>query len=124
MKDFYLSHMPPLSSADEFTKRVADIRKAFNNVVLNDKQTSIPVFCMKQQPKPTKIRVMFNAPATILWVGDKKFVSKAHAEEFDEEKGLLMCLAKANGISHLSLKKMLKCAERPKEKKDDKQKEE
>ena len=47
-------------------------------------------------------RVIFNPPATILFVGGKKYVSKAHNEEFDEEKGLLMCLAKANGISHFS----------------------
>lgn len=59
-------------------------------------------------------RVIFNPPATILFVGGKKYVSKAHNEEFDEEKGLLMCLAKANGISHLDLKRMLANATRPK----------
>jgi len=68
----------------------------------------------KYQPK--KIRVMFNPPATILWIGNEKYISKAHDEEFDEEKGLLMCLAKAAGISHLKLKKLLKDAERPKKK--------
>ena len=70
-----------------------------------------------------KMRVIFNDPATILFVDDEKFVSKAHNEEFDEEKGLLMCIAKANGISHLELKRMIKNAQRPenkKEKKEDK----
>jgi len=62
-------------------------------------------------------RVIFNKPATILFVNGEKFVSKAHNEEFDEEKGLLMCLAKANGISHLELKRLLKQAERPQQKK-------
>lgn len=59
------------------------------------------------------IKVIFNNPATILFIDGKKYVSKAHDEEFDEEKGLLMCLAKAQGISHLELKRMIKGAERP-----------
>lgn len=59
------------------------------------------------------IKVIFNDPATILFVDGKKYVSKAHNEDFDEEKGLLMCLAKAQGISHLELKRMIKGAERP-----------
>ncbi|MGN0804383.1 MAG: hypothetical protein ACI4MS_03265 [Candidatus Coproplasma sp.] len=65
--------------------------------------------------KNMEMKVIFNPPATILIVGDKKFVSKVHNEEFDEEKGLLMCLAKANGITHLKLKRILKHAKRPKE---------
>lgn len=60
----------------------------------------------------TAPKVIFNPPATILFMNGKKYVSKAHNEEFDEEKGLLMCLAKANGITHLQLKKMLKGAKR------------
>ena len=65
-------------------------------------------------------RVIINDPAVILFVEEfnpitgirssKKYVSKAHNEKFDAEKGLLMCLAKANGISHLELKRMLKGA--------------
>ena len=42
------------------------------------------------------MRVIFNDPTTILIVNGKKYISKAHDEEFDEEKGLLMCLAKDN----------------------------
>lgn len=64
--------------------------------------------------KGNKFRVVYNNPLTILYVNGKKYISKAHNEEFDEEKGLLMCLAKANGISHLELKRMIKNAERPK----------
>lgn len=61
------------------------------------------------------IKIIFNPPATILITPDgKKYVSKAHNEEFDEEKGLLMCLAKANGFTHLTIKKMIKNANRPK----------
>lgn len=55
-------------------------------------------------------KVIFNNPATILLIGKNKYVSKAHNEPFDPEKGLLMCLAKANGISHLDLKRMIKSA--------------
>lgn len=58
------------------------------------------------------VEVIFNPPATILFMNGKKYVSKAHNEAFDEEKGLLMCLAKANGITHLQLKKMIKGAKR------------
>lgn len=59
-----------------------------------------------------KPKVIFNDPATILFMNGKKYVSKAHDEPFDEEKGLLMCLAKAQGISHLELKRMIKGAKR------------
>lgn len=58
------------------------------------------------------IKVIFNEPATILYMNGKKYVSKVHDEEFDEEKGLLMCLAKANGITHAELKRMIKGAKR------------
>lgn len=58
------------------------------------------------------MRVIFNNPATILIVGDKKYIAKAHDEEFDEEKGLLMCLAKASGYTHANLKSLLKTAQR------------
>lgn len=61
-------------------------------------------------------KVVYNMPATILFVGNEKYVSKAHLEDFDKEKGLLMCLAKANGISHLQLKRMIKNAEDQREK--------
>ena len=63
------------------------------------------------------MRVILSNPATILFVDGKKYVAKAHNEEFDEEKGLLMCLAKAAGISHLDLKRLLKKATRPNDKK-------
>lgn len=58
------------------------------------------------------MRVIFNDPTTILIVGDKKYIAKAHDEEFDEEKGLLMCLAKASGYTHANLKSLLKVAQR------------
>ena len=74
-------------------------------------------FISKPKMSTKNMRVIFSNPATILFVDDKKYVAKAHNEEFDEEKGLLMCLAKAAGISHLELKRLLKKATRPNEKK-------
>lgn len=61
-------------------------------------------------PSKNKYEVIFNKSATILFVDGKKYISKAHNENFDSEKGLLMCLAKANGISYLELKRMIKGA--------------
>ncbi len=41
------------------------------------------------------MRVIFNNPATIvLWEDGTKTVVKAHGDEFDEEKGLAMAIAK------------------------------
>jgi len=59
-------------------------------------------------------KVIFNPPATIVYVNGKKYVSKVHDEEFDEEKGVLMCLAKAQGITHSELKRLIKNAKRSK----------
>lgn len=47
-----------------------------------------------------------------MFLDGKKYISKCHNEPFDEEKGLLMCPAKANGISHLKLKQLIKTATR------------
>ena len=58
-------------------------------------------------------KIIFNDPAVIVITSDgRKFVSKAHNEAFDEEKGLLMCIAKMCGVTHLNLKKMIKGAQK------------
>lgn len=82
--------------------------------MLNIKKTTQAMNKLAKEMKLGKYKVIFNKPATILFVDGKKYVSKAHNEEFDEEKGLLMCLAKANGITHLDLKKLIKNAKRGK----------
>lgn len=70
----------------------------------------------KKMKSNKKYEVILNDPAVILFeynpftMKEDKYVSKAHNEPFDPEKGLLMCLAKANGISHLDLKRMIKNA--------------
>ena len=56
----------------------------------------------------TITKVIFNDPATIVFFGDDKIVSKCHEEQFDEKKGLLMCIAKAHGCTHSHLKAILK----------------
>lgn len=63
-----------------------------------------------------KSQVVFNSQATILYMNGKKYVSKAYKEDFDPEKGLLMCLAKASGITYLDLKRMIKGATKQKDK--------
>ena len=53
------------------------------------------------------MRVIFNNPTTILIVNGKKYISKAHDEEFDEEPGVQeMCSSTSwtvpdSSISHL-----------------------
>lgn len=66
------------------------------------------------------MKIIINEPAVVLIKNGKKYVSKAHNEEFDAEKGLLMCLAKANGVTHLDLKRMLKKATYQSKKLEDK----
>lgn len=53
-------------------------------------------------------RVIFNGNATVLIKGGKKYVSKCNdGDTYDKEKGLLLCLAQANGISYRDLQEMI-----------------
>lgn len=61
-------------------------------------------------------KVIFNAPATILFRNGKKYITKSYQEEFDQEKGLALALLKSFGISYLDLKRMLKDAHNQKQK--------
>lgn len=79
----------------------------------------------KGEKKVNNYKFIFNDPATILFVNGEKYVAKAHDEEFDCEKGALVCLMKSFGISHLDLKRMIKNAKvQSKEKKTSTNKEE
>ena len=64
----------------------------------------------KGEKKVNNYKFIFNDPATILFVNGKKYIAKAHDEEFDCEIGVLVCLMKSFGISHLDLKRMIKGA--------------
>lgn len=100
----------PLSNQYEFTFTGSG---AEANILLANKGHAFmvnlyPNLWGSEPNKPTTPKVIFNPPATILIMPDgKKYVSKVHEEDFDPEKGLLMCLAKAHGITHLQLKKMI-----------------
>lgn len=76
----------------------------------NIKTSPTPSSTPKKKSCPYK--VIINEPAVILIIDGKKYISKADREPFDEEKGLLMCLAKANGFPFDKVHKMLKNAQR------------
>ena len=66
-------------------------------------------------------RVMFNGPATILFVdglytAPEKYITKAYNENFDEEKGLALALLKSFGISYLDFKRILATAKKEEKK--------
>lgn len=103
----------------EFFKALLGGIPADMKVVKLEQNENKPKKPVKAEPTPSTfsgIKVLFNDPATIMWVNGKKFVAKAHNEPFDEEKGLLMCLCKAHGISHRDIQRMLKSAVRQKKK--------
>lgn len=84
------------------------------------KSLGLPAFILKPT-KPENVvellnnsKVIFNEPATILIVGNKKIISKAYAEKFDEEKGLLVCIAKYFGLSYQDIKRLLSKAKNQK----------
>lgn len=53
-------------------------------------------------------KVIFNGKTTVLIKDGKKYASKCKdGDAYDREKGLLLCLAQANGISYRDLQKMI-----------------
>lgn len=53
-------------------------------------------------------KVIFSGNATVLIKDGKKYVSKCKdGDTYDKEKGLLLCLAQANGISYRDLQEMI-----------------
>ena len=78
---------------------------------------TIPSIGIKRRKR---MKVIFNNPATILFVDDEKFVVKCHEEEFDEEKAVAIALCKSFGISYMDLKRIIKDAQRPENKKENK----
>lgn len=87
------------------------------------KSLGLPAFMLTPQrpPKSAEVnallchsKVIINEPATILIVGDKKIISKAYFEDFDKEKGLLVCIAKYFGVSYQDIKRLLKNAKNQK----------
>lgn len=57
-------------------------------------------------------KLIFKGKETILIKDGKEYVSKcADGDTYDKEKGLLLCLAKANGVNYEDLQKMIDGAE-------------
>lgn len=74
-----------------------------------------PTYVVKATPsspialnKISNMRVIFNDPATILIVGNKKYVSKAHDENLTRKKVCLCVLQKQAGTRTVILKSYLK----------------
>lgn len=58
--------------------------------------------------KYSENKVIFSDKATVLIKDGKKYVSKCKdGDAYDKEKGLLLCLAQANGISYRDLQEMI-----------------
>lgn len=107
-----------MSIEKEIKKDEQDARENFL------KSLGVPaLMLLPRPPKSAKVnallchsKVIFNEPATILIVGDEKIISKAYSEDFDEEKGLLVCIAKYFGVSYQDIKRLLKNAKNQKTK--------
>lgn len=73
-------------------------------------QKDIHKFYITKKQQNTK--VIFNNPATILFYKGRKYVSIVQrGDKFSKEKGLLMCIAKANGFEYSDIKKLIDTAE-------------
>jgi len=57
-------------------------------------------------------QVTFDPPKTILTLNGKEFVSVAKDKPFDKEKGVLMCLAKANGFDYEKVSELVASAKK------------
>lgn len=94
------------------SKELDDIYKHLSNKNKKENDRDMPVENIARNynfiAQRTITKVIFNNPATIVFFGNDKVVSKCHDEQFDEKKGLLMCIAKAHGCTHSHLKAILK----------------
>lgn len=76
-------------SFDDFVK---EPNEAFNNLKMSSEIEKIIV----------------NGTCTIMFFKDgRKITANVHDEEFDAEKGILMCIVKAHGITHSSIRKLM-----------------
>lgn len=68
--------------------------------------------CKEWCEEVPEYKLIFKGNETILIKDGEKYVSKcADGDTYDKEKGLLLCLAKANGVSYADLRKMIDGAE-------------
>lgn len=114
--------MKPLSEIPTITRKIYTIDPNLLNFEPIQQEMTIPMnneqfeyakraFQVEYQSIYRKIinRVIFNKPATIVfWCDGTKTVSKCYDEDYNQKKGLLMCIAKGNGICHSKIKSKLK----------------
>lgn len=110
------------STTTKITDDMIDVERFCELKMLN--KPPIPIWsCLqpikpKKKPKSTEVfnllvnsKVIFNEPATILIVNnggvEQKMIAKSHEEDFDQEKGLLVCIAKYFGVTYQDIKRLL-----------------
>lgn len=61
---------------------------------------------------PNIERIIVNGTCTIMLYEDgRKITSNVHDEEFDAEKGIMMCIVKGRGVTHSSIRKLMKACD-------------
>lgn len=61
---------------------------------------------------PNIERIVVNGTCTIMFYEDgRKITSNVHDEEFDAEKGIMMCIVKGRGVTHSSIRKLMKACD-------------
>lgn len=95
--DFW-EHMNVIEK-DPKNSRVGDLADALSNICK---------WVCREEKIQIAFRVIVNGPATILFVGGRKYVAKCHDEAFDIKKGILVCVAKHLGVTHSRIKAILK----------------
>lgn len=61
---------------------------------------------------PNIEKIIVNGTRTIMFYEDgRKIISNVHDEEFDAEKGIMMCIVKGRGVTHSSIRKLMKACD-------------
>lgn len=93
--------------ASEWAKQ-CDGQPVVNNTCRGKNGVSYYIFHDEWCEKVPYGKVIFSGKATVLIKDGKKYVSKCKdGDAYDKEKGLLLCLAQANGISYRDLQEMI-----------------
>lgn len=113
------------TTTNKTTDDMIDVKTFYELKMLNKPTIpTIPIWsCLqpikpKKKPKSAEVfnllvnsKVIFNEPATILIVNnggvEQKMIAKSHEEDFDQEKGLLVCIAKYFGVTYQDIKRLL-----------------
>lgn len=78
----------------------------------NEEQYELSPDCFDLVKESKKGKVLVSNQATIIFDEDgKKYVSKCSGEDFDLEKGIMMCLCKKHGYTYEDIRKFIKNTE-------------